>query len=261
MARTESPNATYTDRPQSRRNSGSRSYSEMVEILSLKSPEAQNALEELERGSLKVLNERVKVKSSKDSPFSRACFYLEEVFPEMLMGEENGNEKADAIHKEAMGWISSASDFLDSEKKRVDKLMADGYVNVELKVRNEREYEVSCSSVLYRELVRLVEAMDEILVCADKLRFASVFSVIQRKTIARELHRTVMKVSNRLTSLEGQLHKELVRRGDAESEGDDKASSENDVAGGESAHDEAAKVADIAATTESDQENQKAANA
>jgi hypothetical protein len=226
MANKESPNASYSDRPQSRQNSGSRSYSEMVETLTLRSPEAQNALEELERASLKVLNDKVKVRSRKDSPFSRACFYLEEVFPEMLMNEEEGPAKAEAIYAEAKEVLKTATEFLESEQARVDKLLADGYVDLTLAVKHERQYEVSSSSVLYRDLVSLVELMDKILLSADKLRFASLFTVIQRKTIARELHRTVMKAGNRLTSMEGLLHKKLVRRTDDADEKSDETNPE-----------------------------------
>ena len=224
MANKESPNASYSDRPQSRQNSGSRSYSEMVETLTLRSPEAQNALEELERASLRVINDKVKVRSKKDSPFSRACFYLEEVFPEMLMNEDDGPAKAEAIYSEAQEVLKTATDFLESEQARVDKLLADGYVDITLNVKHERQYQVSSSSVLYRDLVSLVELMDSILLSADKLRFASLFSVIQRKTIARELHRTVMKAGNKLTSMEGLLHKKLVRATGSESENTGEAS-------------------------------------
>jgi hypothetical protein len=213
----------------------------MVEIINLKSPEAQNALEELERASLKVVNDKVKVRSTKDSPFSRACFYLEEVFPEMLMSEEEGQEKAEKIYSEAQDVIKTATDFLESEQARVEKLLADGYVDVDLKIKHERDYEVSSSSVLYRDLVRLVEVMDKILLCADKLRFAGLFSVIQRKAIARELHRTVMKAGNRLTSMEGLLHKALVRRSPEETETDAQEEDENPSSATNKANKEAVK--------------------
>jgi hypothetical protein len=225
--RKETPNASYTHRPQSRRNSGARSYPVMVEKITIKTPEAQNALEELERGSLKVLNENVKVRSQKESPFSRACFYIEEIFPEMLMQQEDGAKKAEAILEQAELALNDASNFLKSEASRIEKLISDGYVDVTLDVKHERVYEVSCSSVLYRNLIRLVQEMDDILLQADKLRFSGIFSVIQRKNFSRELHRNVIRAANKLTSLEGIMHKNIVRNNNDDVGADEDESTED----------------------------------
>lgn len=212
MASFDYAHAPYTQRPQSRQNSGARSFSEMLVSLTVSTPEAQNALEELERGNLRVMNEKVKIKHKKDSPFARACFYLEDVIPENMLQNGSSMDQVEALLKEAQAILTEAHEYLDSEKLRVQKLIDDNLVDVKLGVRNQREYEVASSTSLYRTLIELIPKLDEILLNADRLRFSGFFTAIQRKNTSILLHRAILRAANKLIAMEGTIHKELFNR-------------------------------------------------